>query len=59
MNVFGEVWIAHKSLYSSGISSKGQTPRFNTPRSVQGVEAKLDEHGQTTIMFRKVTKYGV
>jgi hypothetical protein len=30
MNVFGEVWIAHMSLGSSGTSSKGQTPRFHT-----------------------------
>ncbi len=30
MNVFGEVWTAHKTLNSLGTSSKGQTPRFNT-----------------------------
>jgi hypothetical protein len=52
MNVLGEVWIAHRSLNSSGTSSGGQTPRFNTPRYVQGVEAKLDEHRRTTIMFK-------
>jgi len=35
MNVFGEVWIAHKTLNSSGISSRGQIPRFNTLGFVQ------------------------
>jgi len=51
MNVFGEIWIAHKSLSSSGTKSRGQTLRFNTPGFVQGLEAKLDEHKRTTIMF--------
>ncbi len=36
MNVFGKVWTTCRSLDSSGTSSKGQTPRFNTPRFVQG-----------------------
>jgi len=36
MNLFGEIWTAHKSLGSLGTSSKGQTPRFHTPGSVQG-----------------------
>jgi hypothetical protein len=44
MNVFGEVWTAHRSLGSSNMGSRGQTPRFHTPRFVQGIEAKLDEH---------------
>jgi hypothetical protein len=39
MNVFGEVWIIHNNLDKSSTSSKGQTPSFNTPWSVQGVEA--------------------
>jgi hypothetical protein len=43
-NVFGEIWIAHKSLGSLGTSSRGQTPRFHTPRFVQGLEVNLDEH---------------
>jgi hypothetical protein len=51
MNVFGEIWIAHKSLGSSSTSSRGQTPRFHTPRSVQGIEVELDEHRKTIIMF--------
>ncbi len=32
MNVFGEVWITHRSLGSSNTNSKAQTPRFHTPR---------------------------
>jgi hypothetical protein len=36
MNVFGEIWTTHKSLGSLGTSSKGQTPRFHTPGSMQG-----------------------
>jgi hypothetical protein len=51
MNVFGEVWTAHNSLGSSCTSSRGQTPRFQTPRSVQGIELELDEHKKTTAMF--------
>ncbi len=47
------------SLNSLGISSKGQTPRFNTPGFVQGVEAKLDEHRKTIIMFKQALKYSV
>jgi hypothetical protein len=30
MNVFGEVWTAHRSLSSLGTNSKGQTLRFYT-----------------------------
>jgi hypothetical protein len=52
MNVFGGVWIAHINLGSLGTSSKGQTPRFNIPRSVQGLELELDEHRRATTMFR-------
>jgi hypothetical protein len=44
MNVFKEVWITHRSLGSSCISSKGQIPRFHTSEFMQGMEAKLDEH---------------
>ncbi len=55
MNVFGEVQTAHKSLNSLDINSKGQNPRFNTPRFMQGVEAKLDEHIKTTTMFKQTT----
>jgi hypothetical protein len=54
-NVFGEIWIAHKNLGSSCTSSKGQTPRFHTPRFVQGIEAKLDEHKRAASMFQQVT----
>ncbi len=53
MNVFGEVWTAQRSLNSSGTSSKGQTPSFNAPRFVQGVEVELDEGRRTTIMFNR------
>jgi hypothetical protein len=59
MNVLGEVSIAHRSLSSSSISSRGQTPKFNTTGSVQGVEAKLDEHRRATTMFQQGTKYSV
>jgi len=52
MNVFREVWTTHKNLGSSHISSKGQTLRFHTPRFVQGIVAKLDEHRIIAIMFQ-------
>ncbi len=52
MNVFGEVWTTHRSLDSSNTSSRGQTPRFNIPRFVQGVEEELDEHRRITTMFK-------
>ncbi len=58
MNVFKEVWTAHKSLGSS-ISSKGQTPRFHTLGFMQGMEAKLDEHRKITNMFQHVVEYSV
>ncbi len=59
MNVFGEVQTPQKSLGSSSTSSKGQTPRFHTLWSVQGIEAKLDEHKRVIIMFQHVAKYNV
>jgi len=40
----------HKNLNSSSSNSRGQTPRFNTPWLLQGVEAKLDEHKRVAIM---------
>jgi hypothetical protein len=52
MNVFREVWTTHKNLGSSHISSRGQTLRYHTPRSVQGIEAKLDEHRRIATMFQ-------
>jgi hypothetical protein len=59
MNVFGKVWTTHKSLGSSSTSSRGQTPRFHTLGSVQGIKVKLDEHKRTTTMFQHVVKYSV
>jgi len=59
MNVFGEVWTAHKSLGSSCTSSKGQTLRVNTPRSMQGLKVELDEHKKTTTMFQHAMEYNV
>jgi hypothetical protein len=51
MNVFKEVWTAHGSLGSLGISSRGQTRRFHTPGFVQGMEAKFDEHIRVANVF--------
>jgi hypothetical protein len=59
MNVFRKVWIACKSLGSSGISSRGQTPRFHTLGSMQGIEVELDELKRTITMFQHVVKYNV
>ncbi len=59
MNIFGEVRIAHKSLSSSGISSKGQIPRFHTLGFVQGMEVELDEHRKIATMFQHASKYNV
>ncbi len=56
MNVFREVYTTHMSLSSSCTSSKGQTLRFHTPRSMQGIEAKLDEHKRPTTMFQQAIK---
>ncbi len=59
MNVFGEIQITHRSLGSLNTSSKGQTPRFHTLRSVQRIEVKLDEHRRVTSMFQQAAKYNV
>ncbi len=59
MNIFGEVWTTHKNLNSLGTSSRGQTPRFHTPRFVQGIEVELDEHIITSTMFQQAVKYNV
>ncbi len=50
---FGEVWITHKSLGSSSINSKIQTPMFHTLGSMQGIEVKLDEHKELLLCFNK------
>jgi len=47
------------SLDSSGTSSRGQTPRLNTPHYVQRVEVELDEHKIIVIMFKHVVEYNV
>ncbi len=52
MNIFGEVWTARKNLGSLGTSSKAETFRFDTPRSMQGLEAELHEHIRTNTMFK-------
>ncbi len=59
INVFGEIQTAHKSLGLSGTSFRGQTPKFHTPRSKQGIEAKLDEHRRVASMFQLARKYNV
>ncbi len=59
MNVFGKVWTTHRSLDSSCTSFKGQILKFNTARSMQGVEAQLDEHRRTATMFKHVAEYNV
>ncbi len=51
-NIFREIWTAHRSLGSLSISYKGQTPRFHTPKFVQGLEVDLDEHKRVATMFR-------
>ncbi len=51
-NVFGEIWIAHRNLSFLGTSSKGQTFRFHTPRSEQGIEVELEEHRRGANMFQ-------
>jgi hypothetical protein len=56
MNVFERIWTTHKSLGSLGISSKGQTPMFNTPRFVQRLEVKLDEHKIVATIFQLAMK---
>jgi hypothetical protein len=59
MNVFGKVSTTHRSLDSLGTSVKGHILKFNTPRSVQGVEAQLDEHKRIATMFKHVAKYNI
>jgi len=56
-NIFGDIWISHKSLDYFDISSRGQTPRFHTLGSIQGLEIEMDEHRRTTSMFQHATKY--
>ncbi len=56
-NIFGDIWISHKILGYFDISSRGQTPRFHTLRSIQGLEVEMDEHRRTTNMFQHATKY--
>jgi hypothetical protein len=51
MNVFGKVWTTHSSFGSSCTSSRGQTPRFQTPRFVKGIKLELDQHKKVTTMF--------
>ncbi len=51
MNVFGEIQTTHRNLGSLGISSQCQTPRFHTPRSMQGIKVELDEHKIVATMF--------
>jgi len=50
---FGEIWTTHKSLGSSSISSKVQTPKFHTLRFMQGIGVKLDEHKELLLCFNK------
>jgi hypothetical protein len=56
-NIFGDIWISHKSLSYFDISSRGQTPRFHTLGSIQGLEVEMDEHRKTTSMFHHATQY--
>jgi hypothetical protein len=56
-NTFGEIWTSYKSLGSLSTSSRGQTPRFHTQGSMQGLEVDLDEHRKATSMFQHVAKY--
>jgi hypothetical protein len=51
-NIFGDIWTSHKSLGSSDTSSNKQTPKFHTPRSVQGLEVELDEHRRVASMIQ-------
>ncbi len=55
-NIFGDIWTSRKSLGSSYTSSREQIPRFHTPGSVQGLEAKLDEHRRVASMFQQAAK---
>jgi len=58
-NVFGEICTAHRSLTSLGTNYKGQTPRFHTPRFMQGLKVDLDEHRRVANMFQQAVKYSV
>jgi hypothetical protein len=58
-NVFGEIWTTHRNLGSLGTSSRGQTPRFHTLKSVQGIEIRLDEHKRIANMFQQAAQYNV
>jgi hypothetical protein len=55
INIFGDIWTSQKSLGSSNISSTGQTPKFHTPRFIQGLEVNLDEHRKIISMFQQAT----
>ncbi len=56
-NIFGNIWTSHISLGCLDTNSKGRTPRFHTLGSIQGLEAKLDEHRRVATMFQHTTKY--
>jgi hypothetical protein len=51
-NIFKEIWIAHRSLGSLRINYRVHTPRFHTPKSVQGLEINLHEHRRIATMFQ-------
>ncbi len=51
-NIFGDIWTSQKTVGSSNTNSMKQTPRFHTPRFIQGLEANLDEHRKVTSMFQ-------
>ncbi len=54
INSFGDIQTSHKSL---DIGFRGQTPRFHTPRSIQGLEVELNEYRKGINMFQQVAKY--
>jgi len=56
-NIFGDIWTSHISLGSLNTSFRGQTFRFHTLGSLQGLEAELDEHRKVATMFQHATKY--
>jgi hypothetical protein len=58
-NIFGKIWPTHKSWSSLSTSSKGQTLRFHTLKSIQGLEIDLDEDRRVPTMFQQVVKYNV
>jgi hypothetical protein len=59
INIFGKLWTANRSLGSSGTSSRGQTPKFHTLGSMQGIDVELGEHKRVVTMFQHVAKYNV